>query len=43
MYKNLGQFLHSQLLIWRFGVKLRHNIRAVSGAPLSSSGIEEAL
>jgi len=25
---------------WRFGVKLRHSIRAVSGAPLSSSGLE---
>ena len=29
--------------LWRFGVKLRHSIRAVSGAPLSSSGLEEAL
>src|SRR6218665_806427 len=29
--------------LWRFGVKLRHNIRAVSGALLSSSGLEEAL
>jgi len=28
---------------WRFGVKLRHSIRAVSGAPLSSNGLEEAL
>src|SRR6218665_3917298 len=26
--------------LWRFGVKLRHSIRAVSGAPLSSSGLE---
>ena len=26
-----------------FGVKLRHSIRAVSRAPLSSSGLEEAL
>ncbi len=36
-------FTHSCL--WRFGVKLRHSIRAVSGlgAPLSSSGLEEAL
>ena len=32
---------HSYLL--RFGVKLQHSIRAVSGAPLSSSGFEEAL
>ena len=40
----LGKFLtHSSL--WRFGVKLRHSIRALSGAPLtlSSSGLEEAL
>ena len=29
--------------LWRFGVKLRHSIRALSGAPLISSGIEEAL
>ena len=27
----------------RFGVKLRYSVRAVSGAPLSSSGLEEAL
>ena len=26
---------------WHFGVKLRHRILAVSGGPLSSSGIEE--
>ena len=29
--------------LWRFGVKFRHSIRAVSGARLSSSGLEEAL
>src|SRR6218665_2455676 len=29
--------------LWPFGVKLRHNICAVSGAPLSSSGLEKAL
>ena len=29
--------------LWRFGVKFRHSIRAVSGTPLSSSGLEEAL
>src|SRR6218665_148850 len=29
--------------LWRFGVKLRHSIRAVSGALQSSSGLEEAL
>ena len=29
--------------LWRFGVKFRHNIRAVSGAPLSSSGLEDEL
>ena len=28
--------------LWRFGVKFRHSIRAVSGAPLTS-GLEEAL
>ena len=27
-------FPHSYMYLWRFGVKLRHNIRAVSGAPL---------
>ena len=34
-------FTHSCL--WRFGVKFRHSIRAVSGATLSSSGLEEVL
>src|SRR6218665_2818690 len=35
-------FTHSCL--WRFGVKLRHiSIHAVSGAPLSSRGLEDAL
>jgi len=29
--------------IVRFGVKLRRSVCAVSGAPLSSSGLEEAL
>jgi len=29
--------------LWRIGVKLQHSIRAVSGAPLSSSGLKEAL
>src|SRR6218665_2727076 len=29
--------------LWRFGVKLRHSIRAVLGPPFSSSGLEEAL
>ena len=29
--------------LWRFGVKLRHSIRAASGAPLSGRGLEEAL
>jgi len=29
--------------LWCFTVKLRHSIRAVSGASLSSSGLEEAL
>src|SRR6218665_80409 len=34
-------FTHSCLC--RFGVKLRHSFRAVSGAPLNGSGLEEAL
>jgi len=34
-------FSHSCL--WRFNVKLRHSIRAVLGALLSSIGFEEAL
>ena len=38
----LGKFFTCSCL-WRFGVKLRHSIRAVSGAPLSSNGLEEAL
>ena len=29
--------------LWRFGMKLRHSIRAVSGVPLSSSRLEKAL
>ena len=29
--------------LWRFGVKFGHSICAESGAPLSSSGLEEAL
>ena len=29
--------------LWRFGVKLRHSIRAVSGATLNSSGLDKAL
>ena len=29
--------------LWRFGVKFRHSIRAVSGALLSSSRLEEAI
>jgi len=32
-----GRFLTHNFL-WRFGVKLRHSIRVVSGEPLSSSG-----
>src|SRR6218665_1545787 len=38
----LGKSLTHSCL-WRFGVKLRHSIRAVSGALLSRSGLEEAL
>src|SRR6218665_1360060 len=29
--------------LWGLDVKLRHRIRAVSGAPLNNSGLEEAL
>jgi len=29
--------------LWHFSMKLQHSIRAVSGALLSSSGLEEAL
>src|SRR6218665_2577856 len=32
----------STACLWHFSVKLRHSIRAVSGAPLSSGGLEEA-
>ena len=38
----LGKFL-TRSCLWRFGVKLRHSTRAVSGALLSSSGLEGAL
>ena len=38
----LGKSLTHSCL-WRFGVKLLHNIRAVSGALLSRNGLEEAL
>src|SRR6218665_640078 len=38
----LGKSLTHSCL-WRFSVKLRHSIRAVSGALLSRSGLEEAL
>jgi len=38
----LGMYLTHSCL-WCFGMKLRHSIRAVSGVPLSSSGLEEAL
>src|SRR6218665_3506162 len=38
----LGKFLTHNCL-WRFGVKLRHSICAMSVAPMSSSGLEEVL
>src|SRR6218665_1918657 len=38
----LGKSL-TRSCLWSFGVKFRHSIRAVSGAPLSSRGLEEAL
>jgi len=34
---------YTRSCLWRFGVKLRHSIRDVSGALLSCSGLEEAL
>ena len=40
--ETLGKSLTHSCL-WRFGVKIRHSIRAVSGALLSRSGLEEAL
>jgi len=39
----LAEGYSEALSAWRFGVKLRYSIRVVSGAPLSSSGLEEAL
>ena len=41
----VGTFVRSLTYscLWRFGVKLRHSIRAVSGALLSSSGLAEVL
>ena len=38
----LGKFLTHNCL-WCFCVKFRHSICAVSGEPLSSSGLEEVL
>ena len=38
----LGKSL-TRSCLWRFSVKLRHSIRAASGALLSSSGLEKAL
>jgi len=40
--RTLGKFF-TRSCLWRFGVKFRHSIGAVSGANLSSSGLEEAL
>ena len=40
----LGKYLRvTRSCLWRFGVKLRHSIRAVSGTLLSRSKLEEAL
>ena len=44
--RHVGTLALTRWSMWRFGVKLRHSIRAVSGALLSSSlssGLEEAL
>ena len=38
----LGKYF-TRSCLWHFCVKFRHSIRAVSGAPLISSGLEEAL
>ena len=38
----LGKSFTSSCL-WRFGLKLRRSIRAMSGEPLSSSGLQKAL
>src|SRR6218665_2180263 len=40
--ETLGKSL-TRSCLWRFSVKLRHSIRAVSGALLSSSGLEGEL
>ena len=40
--RTLGKFFTHRCL-WSFDVKFWHSIRAVSGAPLSSRGLEEAL
>ena len=40
--KTFGKFF-TRSCLWRLGVKLWHSILAVSGAPLSSSGLEEVL
>ena len=42
-FRSKGHGFDSIAATWRFGVKFRHSIRAVSGAPLSSSGLEEAV
>ena len=41
--RHVGTLGKSFTRLWRFGVKLRHSIRAVSGASLSGSGLEEVL
>ena len=38
-----GPWASPRSCLWRFGVKLWQSIRAVSGARLSNSGLEEAL
>src|SRR6218665_927675 len=40
--ETLGKSL-TRSCLWRFGVKLQHSIRAVSGVLLSSGGLEEVL
>ena len=40
--RTLGKYF-TRSCLWRFDVKLRHSICAVSGALMISSGLEEAL
>src|SRR6218665_660573 len=39
----LGKKSFTRSCLWHFGMKRRHSIRAVSGVPRSSRGLEEAI